>query len=141
MSSLPSYFHLCLRLRVHQGVTNMNKGSKPALKMFQYSQFDRFRQFRLLQIISTGDLEIPWCYDIVTRNLDNNPAYNALSYTGGSPFADNGGEDRDWENLPSQLVLQNGTYLTVTQNMYRALSQFAALDISGLFWIDALCIN
>lgn len=119
----------------------MNQSSEPALKRYQYSQFDHFRQFRLLQIIATGDLETPWCYDIVTRDLDNNPAYHALSYTWGSPFADNDGADKDWENLPSRLVLKNGTYLTVMQNLYRALSQFAALDISGLFWIDALCIN
>ena len=119
----------------------MNEGSKPTLTRYQYQQFDRLRQFRLLQIIATRDLETPWCYDIVTRDLDDNPAYNALSYTWGSPFADNDGEDRNWENLPSRLVLKDGTYLTVTQNLCRALSQFAASDISGLFWIDALCIN
>lgn len=119
----------------------MNEGDKPTLERYQYSQFDRLRQFRLLQIIATGDPETPWCYDIVTSDLDDSPVYNALSYTWGSPFADNDGEDRNWENLPSRLVLMNGTYLTVRQNLYRALSQFAALDISGFFWIDALCIN
>lgn len=119
----------------------MNTGSKPALKSYQYSQFDRVRQFRLLQIIETGDSETPWCYDVVTSDLDRNPAYNALSYTWGCPFADNDGEHRNWENVPSRLVLKDGTYLTVTQNLYRSLLQFAAFDISGSFWIDALCIN
>lgn len=48
------------------------------------------------------------------------------------------GEDRNWENLPSRLVLKNGTHLTVTQNLCRALSQFGALGVSGLFWINTL---
>jgi len=60
--------------------------------------------------------------------LDENPEYEALSYT--------------WGNATSQSKMRmNGKIVSVTQNLANALSDIRSSDSSRILWVDALCID
>jgi len=67
---------------------------------------------------------------LVTASLDNNPSYEALSYTWG---------ECDDLNL---CVWINGVLFPVRKNLWEALHGLkSGLEVERVLWIDALCIN
>ncbi|RKK29718.1 hypothetical protein BFJ66_g3439 [Fusarium oxysporum f. sp. cepae] len=76
---------------------------------------------------------------LTTHVLSGAPdlAYNALSYTWGSP--------RDGPSLPDKVanttILLNGLSFEVQPNLYDALVELQASCSETPIWIDALCIN
>lgn len=80
-----------------------------------------------------------------TYLLAKAPPYKALSYTWGNPYHDNldNISEEDAESPPEfvQTIECNLRPHKVTQNLHNALTSFRRLGITGLFWIDALCIN
>jgi hypothetical protein len=61
-------------------------------------------------------------------SLDDNPKYEALSYTWGSPI-----------NKASIRV--GSAWLSVTQNLFSALHALSPHGTYRIIWIDAMCIN
>jgi hypothetical protein len=60
--------------------------------------------------------------------LDDNPVYQALSYTWGDP------------NRVCTIIL-NGQKISVGTNLEEALQYFYSISYLGLLWVDAICIN
>src|SRR5207247_136756 len=61
-------------------------------------------------------------------SLDENPQYNALSYTWGDP-------KRNWP------IILNGKLSFVTHNLGDALRYLQVHEVLSPIWIDAICIN
>jgi hypothetical protein len=62
-------------------------------------------------------------------NLADNPQYEAISYCWGDP------------TIRSTISCSDGRHVTVTANLYAALSAIRFKDESRPLWADALCIN
>jgi hypothetical protein len=85
------------------------------------------RQIRLIQIQLEGDNSLLQC-ELVERNLDRAPEYNALSYVWG-------------DHKDTVPILCNGLSLEMTRPAYGALLRLRTeLEFDSL-WIDAICIN
>ena len=94
-----------------------------------YSELDNNRaQIRLLYIATALQRE----YDLVCTfkpvHLSTCEPYTALSYLWGSPPFD------------YKTISLNGRSVKVTQNLYQALKELRARDITTI-WVDALCLN
>jgi hypothetical protein len=61
-------------------------------------------------------------------NLADNPQYEAISYCWGDP------------TIRSTISCSDGRHVTVTANLYAALSAIRSEDENRLLWADALCI-
>ncbi|KAL6691197.1 heterokaryon incompatibility domain-containing protein [Trichoderma pleuroticola] len=74
-------------------------------------------------------------------NLDDNPCYNALSYTWGPPSREAVAKGMD--GTPTCRIKCNGESILVTQNLFDFLEQLTRDgNHMGLeFWIDAICIH
>ncbi|KAJ4865629.1 heterokaryon incompatibility protein (HET) domain-containing protein [Trichoderma breve] len=74
-------------------------------------------------------------------NLDDNPCYNALSYTWGAPSRE--AAARGMDSTPMCRVNCNGESILVTQNLFDCLQQLTHGSRSNdmEFWIDAICIH
>lgn len=64
--------------------------------------------------------------ELVHQSLDQNPDYDALSYTWGDPE-------------PAQLIYVAGAPVSITPNLYGALRQLRHANRN--LWVDSLCIN
>jgi hypothetical protein len=65
---------------------------------------------------------------LITKELSNQPSYEALSYTWGTP------------NFDDSIHLRTGR-LGITPNLAAALRQLRHPDRSRRLWIDAICVN
>ncbi|PKK42524.1 hypothetical protein CI102_13592 [Trichoderma harzianum] len=72
-------------------------------------------------------------------NLDDNPCYNALSYTWGPPSRE--AAARGMDSTPACRIKCNGESILVTQNLFDCLQQFAHGSNPMELWIDAICIH
>ncbi|KAL5089142.1 hypothetical protein Trisim1_005995 [Trichoderma cf. simile WF8] len=72
-------------------------------------------------------------------NLDDNPRYNALSYTWGPPSREDAA--RGIDSTPTCRIKCNGESILVTQNLFDYLQQLIHGDNHMEFWIDAICIH
>ncbi|KAI4281215.1 MAG: hypothetical protein L6R38_003877 [Xanthoria sp. 2 TBL-2021] len=99
------------------------------------------RHIRLLRIIAAAVEDQTTCYELITVNLDETPAYVALSYTWGNPLSPDVQGAEHWPNHISQLVLKDGKSIHIGQNLFTALKSFHEMGICGDIWIDAICIN
>ena len=61
-------------------------------------------------------------------SLDDEPAYEALSYTWGAPIMDHS-------------LACNGKILAVTQNLFEGLRRVRRRKAVRVIWVDAICIN
>lgn len=85
------------------------------------------RNIRLLQLEPDTDENIIQCR-LVTKPLDQDVLYHALSYTWGDPTG-------------VQTILCEGKVLRVTQNLHEALTEYRRRGESTPLWADAVCIN
>ncbi|KAF4432121.1 hypothetical protein F53441_13840 [Fusarium austroafricanum] len=85
-----------------------------------------------------SDTQIP-SVTLVTHSLSEarGTAYNALSYTWGSPRP----SPLDAEEPVNQPILLNGQIYEVQSNLYDALLELQVSCAETPIWIDALCIN
>ncbi|KAM6478115.1 heterokaryon incompatibility protein-domain-containing protein [Trichoderma sp. SZMC 28011] len=74
-------------------------------------------------------------------DLDDNPCYNAISYTWGAPSRE--AAARGIDSTPTCCVKCNGESILLTQNLFDCLQQFIHGSRSNdtEFWIDAICIH
>ncbi|KAF3057516.1 hypothetical protein CFAM422_012386 [Trichoderma lentiforme] len=72
-------------------------------------------------------------------DLDDNPRYNALSYTWGPPSREDAA--RGIDSTPTRRIKCNGESILVTQNLFNYLQQLIYGDNHMEFWIDAICIH
>ena len=84
-------------------------------------------EIRLLQLQSGPHGSCIECH-IEHLNLDNNPAYEALSYVWGDPS----------NRVP---IMLNGLSVTVPVNLAHALSRLRLATQPRIVWVDALCID
>ncbi|KAF4823939.1 Heterokaryon incompatibility protein 6, OR allele [Colletotrichum siamense] len=103
---------------------------------FQYSTSIGMGSLRLVRILDCGGSKTqPLALLLEEHPLTNLPAYNALSYTWGSPVAT---QDSD---LHPVTILLNGRSFDVFPNLHDALVWIRARNVCDLYWIDAICIN
>lgn len=121
--------------------TIMSENNHQTTRDFGYQPLSSPHHIRLLQIIATGNNNLPPCYDLITIDLDENPPYTALSYTWGNPLSDEDHAEKKWPNQISRLVLKDGQSIPIGQNLNTALRYFSEMGIYGDIWIDATCIN
>ncbi|KAL6835631.1 heterokaryon incompatibility domain-containing protein [Trichoderma sp. SZMC 28015] len=72
-------------------------------------------------------------------DLDDDPFYNALSYTWGPPSREDAA--RGIDSTPTCRIKCNGESILVTQNLFDYLQQLIHGDNHTEFWIDAICIH
>lgn len=93
-----------------------------------YSPLDSAKdQIRICRLEPGSDGDLIEC-ELLTNSLDDEPQYQALSYTWG-----------DASNR--QDISINGHKFAVTNNLYYALQHLRSETESKHLWIDAICIN
>lgn len=76
------------------------------------------------------------CCDLVYVSLQNNPAYEALSYTWDlDPYPENENDKN------SCSIFLAGESIHVTPNLYFALKRLRHPSEARILWVDAICIN
>src|SRR2546423_1242160 len=97
---------------------------------YKYEALDTDVSIRLLQLEPEKDAEA--CVvtiNIIHVTLDQNPDYEALSYTWGEPIFD-------------QLIqIGRNSHLLVTENLMRALKRLRHHTERRTLWIDQICID
>lgn len=138
---------------VHKSILTTNIKKNPELLSF-FRSLKRDDLQHLQENIVSGPLK--------TINLDNNPEFEALYYSWGSPYFNENetAEERDASSRRSYFILCDGYILKVTRNLRDALQILRLRTDSegyrdyGLdpydiktakkckyLWIDAVCIN
>lgn len=96
--------------------------------MFTYIALpDPSKQFRLISLQPSSTDTLINC-SLVVHDIADSPRYYAISYHYGDPSA-------------VDTILVNGQETQVNRNCWHALNQVRAQSRSGLFWVDAVCIN
>lgn len=103
---------------------------------YRHGPLPEGRFIRLLQISSYLRTEngLNWRLHLSTFNLDDSPPFAALSYTWGPAII---GEDEDKRaDVPGQPagIDCDSAQITITENLFDALSQFAHSGFAGYFW-------
>ncbi|KAG1757971.1 heterokaryon incompatibility protein-domain-containing protein [Suillus lakei] len=89
------------------------------------------RLLRIRKFVSTLQ------YDLIEVDLENNPVYDALSYTWQKQSSTTSGIDSEFGGS----INCNGMKLDVTANLRDGLLRLEQLRQETLIWIDAICIN
>ena len=105
----------------------------PAQVTYEYSSLQS-QQIRLLTLLP-DKLNAPIRVRLHTTILNKNdvPAYEALSYTWGSPDGP--------INIVVDISRESDQFLPVTQNLECALQHLRYVDKPRPLWIDAICVN
>ncbi|KAG1889327.1 heterokaryon incompatibility protein-domain-containing protein [Suillus subluteus] len=103
---------------------------------FCYQPLSTSSSIRLLRI---GKFVSTLQYDLIEINLENNPVYDALSYTWhlGKQSSTRSGVDSEFGGS----INCNGMKLDVTANLRDGLLRLEQFRQETLIWIDAICIN
>ena len=109
------------------------------MALYQYTPLESADHIRLLHIQS-GDGDGPIMCILAQVAMEDEPRYNALSYTWDLDDSDS------CETLQNDTIICDGAELSVTPNLYMALKHLrcrgGGQDHNDLpFWIDAICIN
>jgi Heterokaryon incompatibility protein (HET) len=130
---------------------------------FEYEPLAANRSIRLVTLVRDETAQIGFRCQVAVASLDDNPTFNALSYTWGYPYDTDPLDPHEPSSQPSsdgataapifEVPVNSDRYLTVAENLFDALRQFSrdSLDndptysISSPFhtpiWIDAISIN
>lgn len=115
----------------HSSISTQTASPVPA---YQYAALGGPRQIRLFKLYSGEDTE-PIAGEIEHANLDDCPAYEAISYEWGRPAQEH------------QILINTEGVLSgvcVTRSLHRALCDLRHVDKAAghrTIWADALCIN
>lgn len=85
------------------------------------------KQIRVLQLLP-GRWDSRLIGNLETVYLDQDPVYEALSYTWGAKG-------------PEAITVNGGVQLPLTRNLFNALRRLRSRRKACVLWIDALCIN
>ncbi|KAH7161045.1 heterokaryon incompatibility protein-domain-containing protein [Dactylonectria macrodidyma] len=85
-------------------------------------------QIRLLRLNPTADSSSPVRCNFIVVSMANKPCYEALSYVWG-------------ETSHPKTIRMEDVVVTVTNNLFLALSNLRRQDKDRVLWVDALCIN
>lgn len=97
---------------------------------YQYSALDYDSpQIRLIHLEAAEDFDDPLQIRLECTSLENDPRYNALSYTWGNPSA------------VDHLFLDDNSVISIAYNASRALRHIRAAVGSIVLWVDAVSIN
>lgn len=122
--------------------------ANPDLPLYQYAPLPGAGFIRLLEIQhGEGDIHC----SLQSFDLENLPAYDALSYTWGDPRPALLQAVGPFQYKRQFTIICDGKASIVTANLYYALLQFRRLNrsvpalhgkvIQSRIWIDAICIN
>lgn len=117
-----------------QHAPNVQAAPAGALPQHQYTDLESSlgQEIRLV-VILPGDITDPVECNIIHVNLEDDPYFEAVSYTWATEF----GDDRKCKTVN----LANGATLAVTENCEAVLRQLRLPSYERRLWIDALCIN
>ncbi|KAG1865502.1 heterokaryon incompatibility protein-domain-containing protein, partial [Suillus subalutaceus] len=92
-----------------------------------------------IRLLRIGKFVSTLQYDLIEVNLENNPVYDALSYTWhlGKQSSTRSGVDSEFGGS----INCNGMKLDVTANLRDGLLRLEQFRQETLIWIDAICIN
>lgn len=91
-------------------------------------------EIRLLEILPSIEDSDDLIGDLVHVRLQDNPEYEAVSYT----WADEAGDARQCGNL---IIKSRSALLKITKNCEAALRKFRGQQHTRLLWIDSICID
>jgi len=98
-------------------------------RIFQYSSLDSTTcDIRLISLLPGTKSDEISCR-IMHVSLEDNPSYEAISYTWGN------------QSLGIGTTTLNGLPFRITPNLQTALYHLRSEDVGRVLWIDALCIN
>ena len=100
-----------------------------------YPTLTEKRQFRLLKVslraadtkAGQGSTDTGYTFELLTTTLGEAPKYETVSYVWGPG-------DRD-----AKLVLNDNTFLMLTQRLYSSLKELSDQSVTGYLWIDQIC--
>lgn len=100
---------------------------------YQYNKLNYIlgQEIRLL-IVEPGEPDDPIHCDIVTFNLEDDPAYEAVSYTWATESGDS--------SLTETIHVGKST-LCITRNCHAAIHRLRKSYMKRRLWVDAVCIN
>jgi len=103
-----------------------------AVDHYRYTSLDYSRglQIRLIELLP-GEEADPIRCEIIHVNLEDNPEYDAVSYT----WATESGDD----SLCTTIQVLSGGSILVTANCDVALRQLRRRGLRRRLWIDAIC--
>jgi hypothetical protein len=93
-----------------------------------WKPLDGKRQIRLARLAPSSDINAQPSCKLEIVSLEDNCAYEALSYVWGDP------------NVTRPILMQ-GAEVQVTTNLEAALRYLRQPTEESLFWIDAICVN
>ncbi len=99
---------------------------------YKYAPLQHLDSIRLLELLP-GEMESPIQMNLAEFRLQENPPYEAFSYTWAT-------EDGDY-SLSSQIRCGKTTRLWITKNCELALRYLRETDSRRILWVDAICIN
>ncbi|GAB1311762.1 Heterokaryon incompatibility domain-containing protein [Madurella fahalii] len=104
------------------------------IKAYRYLPLDleNGRYIRVL-VLKAGWPDEPLCCALEHVNLQQDPVYEALSYT----WADESGDD----SLCRSIQCGDDGLIAITKNCEAALRSLRKRDIHRRLWVDAVCIN
>lgn len=113
--------------------------SKATAKHYVYKPLISNRgRFRLLRILSICENRLS--ISLNESQLSTDTQYYALSYTWGPPFNDLDADIERCYNEPVQIECDSRT-VSISRNLFDALSNLAKTHPGVKIWADALCIN
>lgn len=117
-----------------EGALRPQVGSSSASKPYEYTDLNyQLGQEIRLCILLPGEPQDPLCCELVHVNLDDDPVYDAVSYTWAN-------EDGD-ASLSSTIHCRGEGFLPITVNCDAVLRQLRRFGSKRRLWIDAICIN
>ncbi|PVI01867.1 hypothetical protein DM02DRAFT_560828 [Periconia macrospinosa] len=109
---------------------------------YRYAPLSGPRSIRLVRIHHGADTDVVTC-DVFEVSLDNQPVFEALSYTWDL--------DPEWSWTKLEIVedkkkeerpiLCNGKTMHISMNLYHALTEFRRRRWTLPIWADQICIN
>jgi hypothetical protein len=112
---------------------NMQTTNTPTEYHYSHLNYTLGQEIRLV-ILLPGVLDDPVRCEITHVNLEDNPEYDAVSYTWATEYGDS--------SLSRKINISNGFYFVpVTINCEATLRQLRQPGSRRKLWIDALCID
>ena len=133
-----SHFRHQMRCLRHYGM-NEKQRVKFTYGGFDYPALTTKESIRLLELELAGPpistdcegIETPIRCSLVAIQLDENPIYEALSYSWQDDFT----PDR------VRWIICNNAWISVHESLFRALGELYKLNRGLLLWVDSICIN
>lgn len=116
-------------------ITSAQARASPDSKyQYQRLNYTLGQEIRLLELLPAGDVSDKICCRMHHVNLEDDPAFEAVSYTWAT-------EDGDSRACKSIQFPDGNCWVLVTRNCEAALRRLRKRGCSGHLWVDAICID